>query len=136
MSSQISQSVIKALQKLVGETPYFVTMVELESDQKFMILGQQQVFFVDNSLRKNATAGQALDDFHYRDIKKIKYYRSHRNFFKLELFRVAEPKLITSEDAPNLINSLKCYWQIDNMNRTLSFRELRIDIAQKLPQEE
>ena len=46
------------------------------------------------------------------------------------------PKLIPSEDAPNLINSLKCYWQIDNMNRTLSFRELRIDIAQELPQEE
>ena len=37
--------------------------------------------------------------------------------------------LIISEDAPNLINSLKCYWQIDYMNRTLSFRELRIDIA-------
>ena len=54
MSSQISESVIKALHKLVGETPYFVTLVELESDQKFMILGQQKVFFVDNSLRKNA----------------------------------------------------------------------------------
>ena len=32
MSQQISQSVIKALTKLIGETPYYVTMVELESD--------------------------------------------------------------------------------------------------------
>ena len=126
---------IKALHKLVGETPYFVTLVELESDQKFMILGQQKVFFVDNSLRKNANQGTS-DDFEYRDIKKIKYFKSHRNFFQLVLHDQIEPKVIISEDAPNLINSLKCYWQIDNMNRTLSFRELRIDILAKLPEDE
>lgn len=28
MVSQISQAVVKALTKLVGETPYFVTMIE------------------------------------------------------------------------------------------------------------
>ena len=90
-------------------------MVELESDQKFMILGQTRVFFVDNSLRKNATTEQNNDDFDYSEIKKIKYYRSHRNFFKLELHAKEhhdgpDTKTIISEDAPNLINSLKCYW--------------------------
>ena len=136
MSSQISKSVIKALEKLVGETPYFVTMVELDSDQKFMILGEMTVFFVDNSLRNNpnSMAQTSTDNFKYSAIKKIKYYKSHRNFFKLQLQPDdQQPKqpdmLIISEDAPNLINSLKCYWQIDYMNRTLSFRELRIDIA-------
>lgn len=136
MSSQISKSVIKALEKLVGETPYFVTMVELDSDQKFMILGEMTVFFVDNSLRNNpnSMAQTSTDNFKYSAIKKIKYYKSHRNFFKLQLQpEDQQPKqpdmLIISEDAPNLINSLKCYWQIDYMNRTLSFRELRIDIA-------
>jgi len=47
-----------------------------------------------------------------------------------------EPLLIISQDAPNLINSLKCYWQIENMERTLSFRELPIVISTKLSEEE
>ena len=78
---------IKALEKLVGETPYFVTMVELDSDQKFMILGEMTVFFVDNSLRNNpnSMAQTSTDNFKYSAIKKIKYYKSHRNFFKLQL---------------------------------------------------
>ena len=45
-------------------------------------------------------------------------------------------KLIISEDAVNLIESLKCYWQIDNMNRTYTFRELRIELIEHLPQAE
>lgn len=110
---------IKALQKLVGETPYFVTMVELESDRKFMILGQNKVFFVDNSLRRPANQASGGDDFDYSSIKRIRYWRSHENFIKLELSsggsnehkqNEKEEKLIICEDASNLINSLKCYW--------------------------
>ena len=40
--------------------------------------------------------------------------------------------VIISQDTPNLLNSLKCYWQIENMERTLSFRELRIDIKNEM----
>ena len=125
----------------MGETPYFVTMVELDGDQKFIILGQENVFFVDNSLRKNPSnmpSSAGTEEFKYSDIKKIKYYRNHRNFFKLQLIGEGNPQemQIISQDTPNLINSLKCYWQIDHMKRFLSYRELRIDIADELPREE
>lgn len=59
------------------------------------------------------------------------------NFFKLKI-RDDDNRKTTSEhqficeDAKSLINSLKCYWQIDNMDRTLSFRELHISIKEDL----
>ena len=99
-----------------------------------MILGKKQIFFVDDSLKLSHDDG--LTKINYYDIKKIKCYKSHRNFFKLELNRGQDTLLIISQDAPNLINSLKCYWQIENMDRTLSFRELRIDIAARLGDED
>lgn len=73
---------IKALQKLVGETPYYVTMVEVESDSKFMILGQTKVFFVDNSLR---LTGSDKENFEYKDIDDVSYYTPYPNFFRLKI---------------------------------------------------
>jgi len=58
-------------------------MVEVESDRKFMILGQSQVFFVDNSLKK-LSAGTS-EDFTYSDIRKVTYFTQFPNFFKLQL---------------------------------------------------
>ena len=83
MSAQISQSVIKALHKLVGETPYYVTMVEAESDRKFLILGKTKVFFVDTSLKK--TNAQSQDDFAYSRVKQVDFYTKYPNFFKLTI---------------------------------------------------
>lgn len=126
---------IKALHKLVGETPYYVTMVEAESDRKFLILGKTKVFFVDNSLKKTNNTSQ--DDFEYSKITQVEYYMKYPNFFKLKIRDDDNPKRTSDhqficEDAKSLINSLKCYWQIDNMDRTLSFRELHISIKEDL----
>ncbi len=126
---------IKALHKLVGETPYYVTMVDSESDRKFLILGKTKVFFVDNSLKK--TNNTSHDDFAYSRVKQVDYYTKYPNFFKLTIADEAEPKKtmvhqFICEDAKSLINSLKCYWQIDNMDRTLSFKELHISISEDL----
>lgn len=74
---------IKALHKLVGETPYYVTMVDSESDRKFLILGKTKVFFVDNSLKKTNNAGDG--DFAYSRIKQVDYYTKYPNFFKLTI---------------------------------------------------
>lgn len=126
---------IKALQKLVGETPYYVTMVEVESDRKFLILGQTTVFFVDNSLRMSGSGG-GDDDFPYGRIQDVSYYTPFPNFFKLQIVGEPEPRAFICEDAKSLINSLKCYWQIDYMNRTLSFRELRIHIRDSPPKDQ
>ena len=81
MTSQISHSVVKALSKLVNETPYFVTLIELEFVQKFMILGKSTIFFVDDSLRLTNNAEDGLSKIRYQEIKKIKVFKSHRNFF-------------------------------------------------------
>ena len=42
---------VKALGKLVGETPYFITLIEMDYVQKYMILGKKKIFLVDDSLR-------------------------------------------------------------------------------------
>lgn len=106
-----------------------------------MILGEESVFFVDNSLRNSGSSLQGNEKtLKYEQIKKIKYYKSHRNFIKIIHFDGSpsnlQEQVIISEDASNLIQSLKCYWQIDNMNRTYTFRELRIDILEQLPEED
>lgn len=98
---------IKALQKLVGETPYYVTLVEVDSDRKFLILGQTTVYFVDNSLRMT---GSGNEDFPYSHIEDVSYYNPFPNFFKLKLRGEAVPRAFVCEDSKSLINSLKCYW--------------------------
>ena len=123
---------IKALLKLVGETAYDVTMVEVDSDRKFLILGQTTVFFVDNSLRMT---GSGSEDFAYSEIEDVSYYNPFPSFFKLKLRNERMPRPFVCEDAKSLINSLKCYWQIDYMNRTLSYRELRIHISNSPPKD-
>ena len=75
-----------------------------------MILGSEHVYFVDNSLRQNQNIQEGADFFKYQKIRKIKCYKERRDYFKLELFGGQEPMNIISEDAPNLIMSLKCYW--------------------------
>ena len=86
MSQNISKSVIKALTKLINETPYFVTMVEVNSDQRFMILGQRSVFFVDNSLRNSSQTNSIGEKpLKYEQIEKIQYFRSHPNIIKIML---------------------------------------------------
>ena len=115
---------IKAIKKLIEEEPYYVTMVEMEAaDRKFMILGQTQVFFVENSLRRYA---DNTDDFKYSEIKRLKYWKNREDFVVIKFKstrsnkgndeerkyeeKVRDDMKIICEDARNLINSLKCYW--------------------------
>ena len=53
MATQISQSVVNALGKLVQDVPYYVTMAEVDQEQYFIILGKNQFYFVDSSLRES-----------------------------------------------------------------------------------
>ena len=109
-------------------------MVEVESDRKFLILGKTKVYFVDNSLKMSGSGG-GDDDFLYKDISDVSYYTPYPNFFKLQIIGDPEARAFICDDAKSLINSLKCYWQIDYMNRTLSYRELRIHIRDSPPRD-
>ena len=81
MATQISQSVVNALEKLVGERPYYVTMAEVEQDAYFIILGKKQFYFVDSSLRESTD--DTADCFKYSWIQKIRCDRKRRNLLQL-----------------------------------------------------
>ena len=75
---------MNALGTLVSDVPYYVTMVELDCDQYFIILGKSSFYFVDSSLRDHTpdTPGRT---FAYADLIKVKCDRRRPNLLQLVL---------------------------------------------------
>lgn len=84
MVNMISQSMMNALGTLVSDVPYYVTMVELDCDQYFIILGKSHFYFVDSSLRDH-TADAPGRTFAYADLLKVKCDRRRPNLLQLIL---------------------------------------------------
>ena len=69
MATHISSSVVKALGKLVGDTPYYVTMAEVLQQESFIILGRQKFYKVDVTLRNSEKEDEGR--LFYWQVKKV-----------------------------------------------------------------
>ena len=83
MAKQISNSVVNALGMLVDDVPYYVTMVDVEQEQYFIILGKTKFYFVDSNLRESTD--DSARAFKYSCVEKIRCDRKRRNLLQLIL---------------------------------------------------
>ena len=72
MSHQLSKTTIRALGKIVNDTPNHIAVVTIDTKQNFLILGKEHFYFVEHSSLSTGNASDLIS-IKYMRIRHIEY---------------------------------------------------------------